>query len=169
MVDVASETLAVAMLLLAFGVVALGVAGRYVLVTPFPWTVEIGRFAFIWLCLSGLALTERRRAHFQITLLADKLSPAGRRVLAVVREVVVFVVLALFLVDSIKFGRIGANAFSSVLELPLQYIYVALPISVALTAINRMRCVAEDWLDPDGAAARLKNDLAQGEATGGST
>ena len=166
-VDILSETLAVAMLAVAFGVVALGIAGRYVLVTPFPWTVEVGRFAFVWLCLSGIALTERRRAHFQITFLVDGLPLQAQRVLAVVREVVIFTVLALFMVESIKFGRVGANGISSVLEIPLGYIYLALPISVVLTAINRVRCILEDVLDPDLQRTRLEA-IARGEQTGGS-
>ncbi len=166
-VDILSEALAIAMLLVAFGVVALGVAGRYVLVTPFPWTVEIGRFAFIWLCLSGIALVERRRAHFQITFMADALPPQGQRVLAVIREIVIFTVLALFLVESIKFGQVGASGISSVLEIPLTYIYIALPVAVVLTAINRIRCIVEDLNDPDREAHRRER-LARGEATGGS-
>lgn len=166
-VDVLSETLAIAMLAVAFGVVALGIAGRYVLVTPFPWTVEIGRFAFVWLCLSGIALTERRRAHFQITFIADGLPRQGRRALAVIREIVVFTVLALFMVESIKFGRVGASGISSVLEIPLSYIYLALPVAVVLTMINRARCIIEDVLNPDLERTRLEA-LARGESTGGS-
>ncbi|GAB5378249.1 MAG: hypothetical protein AcusKO_47110 [Acuticoccus sp.] len=166
-VDILSETLAIAMLVVAFGVVALGVAGRYVLVTPFPWTVEIGRFAFIWLCLSGIALTERRRAHFQITFIAEGLPLRAQRVLAVVREIVIFTVLALFMVESIKFGYVGANSISSVLELPLSYVYLALPVAVVLTAINRIRCILEDALDPDLRRTR-REAIARGEQTGGS-
>lgn len=166
-IDFLSEAVAVAMLTVAFAVVAIGIAGRYVLVTPFPWTVEIGRFAFIWLCLSGIALTERRRAHFQIAFIADGLPAPARRVLAVIREIIIFTVLGLFMVESIKFGRVGASGISSVLEIPLSYIYLALPLAVVLTTINRVRCIVEDVLNPDLQVAR-REAIAHGDQTGGS-
>lgn len=163
--DVFGEALAILMLLAGFVAVALSVFSRYVFVTPIPWTVEVARFGFIWLSLAGISVTERRRAHFSMDFVVDLMPGGVQRVLFILRECIIFAVLVLLLVQGIKFGRIGANSLSPVLEIPLEYIYLALPVSVALTIVNRLRVVAEDLRD--GAMSGLHPDrMAQGHSTG---
>ncbi|EPC00358.1 hypothetical protein L861_13875 [Litchfieldella anticariensis FP35 = DSM 16096] len=146
-IDIFSEVLAVTMLIVGFLVVALGVLSRYVLSTPVPWTVEVARFAFIWLSLSGIAVVERKRAHFRIDMLVLKMPIVLQRLSFFVREAVILTVLALLLFQGLRFTQLGLNAYSTTLQIPLYIVYAALPLSVTLTLVNRLRVVCEDFKD----------------------
>lgn len=164
-IDISSEVLAVTMLIVGFLVVALGIMSRYVLPTPIPWTLEVARFSFIWLSLSGIAIVERKRAHFRIELLVLTMPIPLQRAIFFVREAVILTVLALLLFQGLRFTQLGLNSYSTTLEIPLHIVYVALPLSVLLTMINRLRVVREDFIDlysPDPQAAREARTASPG-------
>ena len=54
-----------------------GVFTRYVMAEAAPWYDEVARYLFIWMTLLGAAVAVRRRAHFVVRLLIDRL---GRKV-----------------------------------------------------------------------------------------
>ncbi|WP_162623033.1 TRAP transporter small permease [Billgrantia lactosivorans] len=146
-IDIFSEVLAISMLIVGFLVVALGVMSRYVFSTPVPWTGEVARFAFIWLSLSGIAVVERKRAHFRIDMLVLTMPIALQRLIFFIREAVILTVLALMLIQGLQFTYLGLNAYSTTLQIPLYIVYGALPLSVTFTLVNRLRVVSEDFKD----------------------
>lgn len=151
--DAANEAAALLMLLTTIVVVFLAAASRYVFANPIPWTEEVARFAFIWLAFVGISIAERHDAHFRIGFFVDQLPHRARRAVLVFDEIVVFAVLIMLLIEGIRFGRLGAQGLSAVLELPLHYIYMALPIAVGLTIVNRIRRTAAVYAAsrrPDG-------------------
>ena len=68
-----------ALLMIALVVdVFLGVFSRYVLQATFKWYDEVARLCFVWIIFLGAAVAVRRRLHFRVHLLIDRLRPAAR-------------------------------------------------------------------------------------------
>jgi TRAP-type transport system small permease protein len=137
--DLANEAASIFMLLVALVVVFMAAASRYVFLNPLPWTEEVARFAFIWLSFVGISIAERMKVHFRITYFINKVPQRPKKFVWAFNEVLIFGALTLLLFEGIKFGKMGAQGISAVLELPLNYIYVALPIAFGLTIVNRLR------------------------------
>lgn len=137
--DLVNEISSVAMLLVTIVVVFMAAASRYVFKNPLPWTEEVARFAFIWLVFLGISIAERKRVHFRITYFVSNFPEGSKKIIWVFNELAILVALVILLVESIAFTKMGARGISAVMELRLQYIYVALPLAVSLTMINRVR------------------------------
>lgn len=108
------------------------VMSRYILRAPSIYTDEIARFLFIWMALIGGAYTFGKGRHLAIEILAPALS-GWRKQLA---QLIVIVIIAFFAVavmvngGSALVARTLANGqVSPALQMPMGYIYVAIPIS----------------------------------------
>ena len=131
------ETIAGIALVIAILVAVLAqVVMRYVFESPNPWTEELSRFAFIWLSFIGASLATRNRAHFALDSAVAYLSPRMRLVVARAVELV----LAALLIGVLVFGAALANDArverSPALDLPMMWVYVAMPISAALMLLH---------------------------------
>jgi TRAP-type C4-dicarboxylate transport system permease small subunit len=140
-IDRLNEAASVIMLVTTIVVIFLAVLSRYVFRNPIPWTEEVGRFTFIWLVFLGISIAERRRSHFRITFFIMKAPINVQKRVWVFSEIIIFFALLLLLKEGLQFARMGSRAISAVMELRLDFIYVALPIAVFLTLVNRVRNV----------------------------
>jgi TRAP-type C4-dicarboxylate transport system permease small subunit len=111
------------------------VASRYVVQSPSPYTDELARYVLIWLGLFGAAYGAGQRMHLAIDLLPQKLTGGPKHLLGMLIEAVVFS-FALFVM---VFGGLRLVALtlmleqtSAALQVPLGYVYLALPLSGAL-------------------------------------
>ncbi|WP_395339221.1 TRAP transporter small permease [Ningiella sp. W23] len=108
------------------------VFSRYVLQAPSTATDEIARFLLMWLTLLGAAWVVGQRAHLAIDLLSDKLSLNK----AVKLQRLLVVLIALFALSVMLVGGISLvditltlEQSSTVLQVPMGYVYIALPVS----------------------------------------
>ncbi|TPW32132.1 TRAP transporter small permease [Martelella alba] len=111
------------------------VFSRYVLQSPSIYTDEIARFAFIWLALIGGAYTFGQGRHLAIDILAPALSGWKRQT----AQIVVLAIIAWFAGFVMMKGggalvsRTLANGqVSPSLQMPMGFIYIAIPISGAI-------------------------------------
>ena len=113
------------------------VISRYLLNAPSSFSVEIARYLLIWVGLFGGAYATGKKEHIAIELLPQKLqkkNPAKRRTLDIVIRILVSVFALLVLViGGIKLVVITfmMNQVSPTMQLPLGYVYMALPLSGA--------------------------------------
>lgn len=80
---------------------------RYVFQTSLAWTEELARFMFIWLAALGAAYAFKKRAHFLLRFLLDRLPLRKRMVVETLAVffmagfLAVFIVYAVFYVQSV--------------------------------------------------------------------
>jgi len=134
-----NEVMAVVLLIAISLVVFAQVLFRYVFQTPFGWTDEFAIFGFIWLCFLGAAVAEKRGRHFRVTVLVDKMGPKTRLVVDIVLHLILFVILYRFFLDGIRYFQQGKAGISAIMQIPLSYIYLAVPVSIALLFLNRIK------------------------------
>ena len=133
--EVLSNVILVAITIIVF----MGVAARYVFRAPFEWSDEFAIYGFIWLCFLGSALAEKKDTHFRVTFLVDKMGPRLRLVIEILMNVLLLVILYQFFWDSVKYYQQGKSGISTIMLIPLSYIYVSMPICVALMFFNRIK------------------------------
>lgn len=108
------------------------VFSRYVLQSPSTATDEVARFLLMWLTLLGTAWIVGQREHLAIDLLSDKLSANNalklQRLLILLTAV--FTILVLIVGGSnLVLVTLRLAQTSTVLQVPMGYVYLALPVS----------------------------------------
>ncbi|PRY10930.1 TRAP-type C4-dicarboxylate transport system permease small subunit [Pontibacter ummariensis] len=108
------------------------VASRFVLKSPSSFTDELARFLLIWVSLLGASYVTGKKLHLAIDILPSKLQGKKQRNL----NVLINLLVALFSVLVLVWGGIklvyitlSLNQTSAALNVPLGYVYLALPLS----------------------------------------
>ncbi|MDR1933371.1 MAG: TRAP transporter small permease [Spirochaetales bacterium] len=139
----AAEVLSIIILIAITIIVLISVGARYIFEMPFEWSEEFARYGFIWICFLGFALAERSGDHFRITYFADRLPPKIRLLVEIFLNFLMFVVLYKFFMESMNYYNQGKSGISTIMLIPLNYIYVALPVGIVLMALNRIKVFAD--------------------------
>lgn len=110
--------------------VTLQVFSRYLLNAPATFTEELVRFLLIWLGLLGGAYTFGVKGHIALTLLLDKFSLKIKNILNIFIDIIVlFLALFVLIIGGMKLISITHNQLSSVLVIPMWWVYSCMPIS----------------------------------------
>ena len=110
----------------------LGVFSRYVLVRTFTWYDEIARICFVWVVFLGAAVGVRRRSHFRLHLLVDRLPRHAQRAIAVLGQLVVIGFAAALVQQGWAFVELGSFQQTPVMGLSKSWVYLAMPTGGAL-------------------------------------
>ena len=111
---------------------------RYVFSDSPSWTEEITRYAFIWCIYFGVSLGVKMDAHIRVMAAIELLPKKGQKVMMVIADLV-FLAFSIFIFClSIKMtGTIASlGRTSAALEIPMKYIYAALPAGFACIIIR---------------------------------
>src|SRR5699024_2984534 len=114
------------------------VVGREVFNNSLPWSEEIGRYLFIWMCWVSVSLSERFNKHIQITMFRDRLSPGAQVILDTFVKVLL-IATALFLIVTgfqMAFQIFQKYTVSPGVQIPLYLVYLSMPIGVLLYTVR---------------------------------
>ncbi|MFY8104193.1 MAG: TRAP transporter small permease [Ramlibacter sp.] len=121
-----------AMVVMVFGNVVL----RYGFNDSIISSEELSRFLFIWITFLGAIVTLRENAHLGVDTLLRKLSLRGKRVAAIVSNLMMIGCCVLMFYGTLKQHTINASTRSAVTELPMIWVYgVGYVASVAMALI----------------------------------
>lgn len=125
--------------------VFLTVIYRYFLLAPISWGEELARFLFIALSLFGAAIAMRDGAHFRITFLADKFSPALQRVVEIGIGLVTSIVLGIVIYKGWGLALLNRNQESPALGVPMSIPYAPVPLGAILMLIFTWTSLLLKW------------------------
>ncbi|MFV0451963.1 MAG: TRAP transporter small permease [Propioniciclava sp.] len=130
--------------------VLLQVLFRQVFSIPVTWTDEIARFAFLWMAMIAAAVQVKRKAHFAVTIIADKI-PTRRALDVVICTVMLFSAVTLF-VQGVRYTIMGLDKMASTVPMQMSWIYAAIPAGALLMTFFLVEMILDElgWL---GAAA----------------
>jgi len=114
------------------------VFSRYVLQSPSTFTDEVARFLLIWLSLIGAAWVLGQKAHLAIDILPENLARKGdTRLYRFLYVLILVFALSVMVVGGFNLVQVTLKLeqLSTVLQVPMGYIYLALPISGLLITI----------------------------------
>ncbi|MEM9840773.1 MAG: TRAP transporter small permease [Pseudomonadota bacterium] len=140
---------AISCLCMAVMVATIGmqVFNRYVLGSSLVWSEELGRFLFIWSVWIGCSLAMRSDRHLRVTALAEFSGPGIRRALDIFAQIATLVFCGFGVVWGVQMilflMRTGQQA--PALEVPIYWVYLALPLGLALMAIRCLQNLHALW------------------------
>jgi TRAP-type C4-dicarboxylate transport system permease small subunit len=111
------------------------VISRYLLTNPSSFTDELAGFLLIWLGLLGAAYLAGRKEHLAIDILLQKTRESRRKNLEFVIHLCIFLFAFLVMFSGgswLVYTRFMLKVQSAALQLPLGYVYLALPLSGSL-------------------------------------
>jgi TRAP-type transport system small permease protein len=133
--------LASVFLVMMVGSIVLQVVARFAFQTGLAWTDEVAIFSFVWASLVGAAMViETRNAHL-IDYFVKKCPEGLQRAVNGGVFLLLVVIAAVLVVYGFDMTKIVHNQISSVLNLRMSFVYVALPFSAALMLVS----ILLDW------------------------
>ena len=111
------------------------VFARYILNAPSSFSVELARYLLIWIGLFGSAYASGQKEHIAINLLPQKLQKRDPRkkenLDKIINTLIALFALLVLVVGGAKlvFMSFQMGQISPTLQIPLGYVYLALPLS----------------------------------------
>jgi TRAP-type C4-dicarboxylate transport system permease small subunit len=128
-------------------VTTLGVFFRYVLNNALPWAEEADRYLFIWLSFVGASITMRHKAHIAVDLLLRYVAPAWHHRLVLIAQACVLVFLGLAFWASLPVIELTSETRATATDIPMSWVYLAVPTGCILIAIETLRLAARTWAE----------------------
>lgn len=112
------------------------VASRYLLNNPSTVTEELILISFVWMGLLGAAYVFGKQEHMRMSFLVDKLSEKNQIKAQILAEVFIIIFAILILIfGGFNMSQLSMGQSSSSLQIPMGYVYFALPLSGVITVV----------------------------------
>ena len=148
-IDLFISTFSIIMMVLLVICVTWQVFSRYVLEMPSTITDEIARFSMIWVGLLGAAYTVGLQKHLSIDLFTHNLTNKKKYLSNILINLCIF----FFALSVMVFGgyTLVANVYQSgqispSMQLPMAYVYIALPLSGVLMMFYSTLFLIDNYL-----------------------
>jgi TRAP-type C4-dicarboxylate transport system permease small subunit len=113
-------------------IISIQVFCRYILENSLTWSEEITKYMMVWMVFIAVGYVLGKRGHSNIDLVTSKLSPKLRLIVDKCNSVLLICFSCIIIRYGINFVSFGARQKSSALTIPMDYIYVSIPIGGAL-------------------------------------
>lgn len=121
------------------------VFSRYILQNPSSFTDELARYLLIWLSLLGTAYMVGEKEHIAINLLSKKLNPLLQSII-INGSMLSFAVLVMIIGGSYLVNTVlSLDQLSATLQIPMGYIYLAIPLSGILISFYSLVNLVESF------------------------
>lgn len=107
---------------------------RYCLRSGFNWSDELNQFLFVWLGFLAAAYTMADDKHLNVTAFVGFLPETIQFILKQIMNLFMLVFFVMYIPALIEL--LGQLAISSVMRLPLKYVYAILPFSFSLMSYH---------------------------------
>lgn len=126
-------------------IIFIQVIARYVFHNSLTWSEELARYLFVWLVYFSVSFTARRQKHIRIDAAINLYPKAMRPIIEIVSEVIVLAFSIFIAVTGVTvFQKITwSGQMSPAIGLPMQFVYAAPMVGMALTAIRQIQCIIE--------------------------
>lgn len=126
-------------LLVSFLLVAADSFARSVLGRTIPHGAEIATFLLVWLVMAGAVACTRRGEHLATDIVTESLPDHARSAFQRATRWLVSLVSGCLAVYAVEYAWLGRLRTSESLELPLVFVYVALPLGFGSIALLEAR------------------------------
>ncbi len=127
-----------------FALTFFGVVTRFVLKVPFVSSMELSRICFVWFCFLGSSLAYKKCEHIQFTFLMVHLPPAMQKILQVILDMISMIFFVVLIIQSIKLNMNVSTTVFPASGLPLNIMYIGLPVMAIFLAIHGLFFLIRD-------------------------
>ena len=104
-------------------------------VSTFIWADEVNRLFFIYMTYLGLILSAYTGKQSVIDFLLERMKWSSRRVVTILGNLICIAFLAILTYGGIEMIPFAGMTKSSILQIPLGFIYACIPIGAGLTVL----------------------------------
>ncbi|MCC5979982.1 MAG: TRAP transporter small permease [Salinarimonas sp.] len=125
------------------GAILWQVAARSLLSWSVRWTDEVALMCFVWSVFLGAAVALRRGAHYVVDILSPE-RVLGSNLLRLFGSLACLPIIWLLITHGQIYADMGWRRASMALEVPLFWIFVAIPVSGVAMAIFSIEVIWDD-------------------------
>ncbi len=123
---------------------------RYVIESPLPWSEELARYCFVWIVFLGGAIGLSRGVHLGVDLFVNQLPNRLRTGLATLTNAMIACFAGAVIYASVPVISMNMFQRSPALGVQMSWIYIAIPISMALIVLICAERILKILLSPSG-------------------
>jgi len=135
-IDRVCQTVVACLVVVMVAVVCAQVVFRYAIVRPIYWGDELSRYLFVWISFVGAAVAMGSRLHYGFDYLTEKCPPPVRRSISLLMTLLAVGFFMTCLVYGCESIRVVSVQRSPSLQLPMGWVYAALPVGSALMLLH---------------------------------
>ncbi|MDR2588540.1 MAG: TRAP transporter small permease [Spirochaetales bacterium] len=135
----------VVMLAVMFILTTVQVILRYGFNTALSWSEELVRFLFVWATFLGAAIGVREHIHIGVDAVVNLLPASLRRYADTLVYLVIFTFGIVLVCAGIPVVTLTHGQLSPALEMPMSYVYIAIPIAGVFAMLYALAEVVLIW------------------------
>ena len=112
---------------------------RYVLDSGILWSDEVVTILMVSMVMFGVPAVTRRAMHTELLVFIDLLPKPARYFVRCVTSLIGLAFLVLFLFAAAKYAAESHGMVTTVLRIPMQYVYAILPVGAALATYEYLK------------------------------
>jgi len=109
---------------------------KFGFVVSVPWTEELARYLMIWCIFLGAAAATRAGDLIAMDTLTTVLAPKNAWRLKLFAYLVTMAFFAFLIVVGVRWMEFGLMEYSTVMDIPMVVVYLAMPVGGILAVIN---------------------------------
>ena len=126
--------------------VTMQVLSRFTGIIPrYIWTEEIARFCFVWMIMVGAMCAVRDGSHFDLEVLPESSNPKIEAAKRIFVHLMIFSVALIFIWYGWRFLLFGWYQTSEIAALPMNWIFVAWPLTGIVAAAFVIEKVVKEF------------------------
>ena len=103
---------------------------------PLVWSEEFARYIFVWISFIGAGYGVRQGAHISMEYFFNKFGPRMRKGVAISTNILSIAAFAYLIPTAIKFTLDQHPIASSAMDIPMSWLFAAVPIGCALVCFR---------------------------------
>ncbi len=111
------------------------VIARYIFEAPLSWSEELARFILIWLSMLSAAYAFKKKSHFALTILANKLPERHQRITSFCVHIIVAIFFLIICYYSVIFVHSVNGHVAPALQISMQIPYSSIVVASGLISI----------------------------------
>lgn len=112
--------------------------------TALTWSDEVTRYLLVWSTFLGATVVYRHSGNIAITIVQEKIPANAGKVLRMLVHAICFVLFAVILGYSITYCM-KLNRTATTLPIKMAYIYLCIPISMAILMVHSLTMALDEW------------------------
>lgn len=142
-IDKVTDWVCFGLMSVAFLITFFHIIGRYLLRTPIFYSEELARYCFVWACMLGAAIVNRKNEHTSVTYFVELLPEKLQSILFFAREILIIVLLVALIYYGVLLSYTMRTVKTAAMSLSWGIVYMSLPVGSFLVILTTIELILE--------------------------
>ena len=133
------------------------VVSRYVFHNSLAFSEELARYLFVWTVFLGIPVVQRMGGHMTVGVITERIKGNPLKIFRIVASVLTIIFMVIIFKNGWLMVQRTSFQISPAMQIPMSYIYYALPIGSIAMILNTMEELIDIFKTP---ASETKPELS---------